>query len=131
MIAGAVGITLDEIAEDQRRLAGEDGVDRIPVGRIEFVPLALLDDGARLAQFCDRSFEYLLLFGLHPRPFCEAHDPKTRSVQRRHALSGVDVKGWKGTAMRIEIARTGNQRERKGDVVDAAGEEADVIERRA
>jgi hypothetical protein len=36
MIAGAVGIALDKPFENQRGLAGEDGVDGVPVGRIEF-----------------------------------------------------------------------------------------------
>jgi hypothetical protein len=49
MGAGAVGIALDEIAEDQRRFAGENGVDRIPVDGVEFFPLARFDDSPGLA----------------------------------------------------------------------------------
>jgi hypothetical protein len=50
-----------------------------------------------------------LLLYFCPRPFFESDNPKSRFVERRHALIGVEVKAGKGPAMRVEIARGGKQ----------------------
>ncbi len=61
----------------------------------------------------------------------KAHDRKTRLVQRLQALDRVDLKAGKGPAMRIAVVGCGEQRQRVGHIIDAAGEKADMIERGA
>ena len=54
VIAGAVGITCNQVAEDQRGLARKDGVDRIPVGAIDLSELKFFQNRACTAKGYDR-----------------------------------------------------------------------------
>src|SRR6202011_6037842 len=72
--------------------AGENGVDRGPVGLIEVCKVQILDDGAGIAQFCNCRLERKLLLGLRPRPFCKAHDREPRLLDRRQSLFDENVK---------------------------------------
>src|SRR5258708_3606868 len=104
VIAGAVGVTRDETLENQRALAGEDGVNSIPVGRIEFAQLELFQNRTRVAQFYGCYLKDFLRFRLGLRPFLEAHDRQPRFFERRYTLVGIDLKAGKGPAMRIAVA---------------------------
>jgi hypothetical protein len=129
LIAGAVGVARDEILENQCGFAAEDGIDGAPVVPIEFAQLEFQQDRAFVAQVCRRPLEYLLLFGLGPGPFFKTHDRKPRPVQRRHAVIGIDIKTWDRPGLRVAVARARQPRERIGHIVEAPGEETDVIER--
>ena len=63
MVTGPVRISLDQLAEDQRRFARQDDLYRVPVGSIEFGKFQLFEDGAGLAQRRDRIVKHLLLLG--------------------------------------------------------------------
>src|SRR5437868_11923752 len=127
MVAGAVGVTRNEIAEDHSGFAGENSVDRLPVGAIELGQFKLFQNRAGIAQLSNRGLERLLLLGLRARPFLETHDTKTRRIKGFQAFVDVDMKARKWPAMRIAIARACEQRQRQCDIVDASGKEADVI----
>ena len=130
MIAGSVRVALDELCENHRGFAGEDGVDRVPVGSIEFGKLQFLQNGACPAQRLDRRLKDVLLLGLGARPLCEAHDGEARRSQRLQALVDIDLESRDRPAVKIAVANACEQRQRQGDVVDASRKEPDMVERR-